>query len=34
MGLSGSLKMYGSFGVNHVSIMTVIANPKISFTVK
>ena len=32
--LSGSLKMYGSFRVNTVSIMIVIANPKISFTVK
>ena len=32
--LSGCLKMYGSFRVNAVSIMIVIANPKISFTVK
>jgi len=32
--LSASLKMYGSFRVNTVSIMIVIANPKISFTVK
>jgi hypothetical protein len=32
--LSGSLKMYGSFRVNTFSIMMVIANPKISFTLK
>jgi hypothetical protein len=32
--LSGSLRMYGSFGVNTVNIVIVIANPRISFTVK
>jgi hypothetical protein len=32
--LSGSLKMFGSFRVNAVSIMMVTANPKITFTVK
>ena len=32
--LSGSLKMYGSFKVNIVSIIIVIANPRLSFTVK
>jgi hypothetical protein len=32
--LSGSLKMYGSFRVSMVSIIIVIANPRISFTVK
>jgi len=32
--LSASLKMYGSFRVNIVSIVMVIANPKMSFTVK
>jgi len=32
--LSGSLKMYGSFRVNIVSIRMVIENLKMSFTVK
>ena len=32
--LSGSLRMYGSFGVSTVNIIMVIVNPKISFTVK
>jgi len=32
--LSGSLKMYGSFRVNIFSIIIVIVNPRISFTVK
>jgi hypothetical protein len=32
--LSGSLRMYGSFRFRIVSIMIVIANPIISFTVK
>jgi len=31
---SASLKMYGSFRVNIVSIVMVIMNPKMSFTVK
>jgi hypothetical protein len=32
--LSGSLRMYGSFRDNTVSIIIVIANPRMSFTVK
>jgi hypothetical protein len=32
--LSGSIKMYGSLRVNTVRIIIVIANPKMSFTVK
>ena len=32
--LSGSLRMYGSFRVNIVRAMMVIANPKMSFSVK
>jgi hypothetical protein len=32
--LSGSLRRYGSFRVNIVSSMMVIANPRMSFTVK
>ena len=32
--LSGSLRMYGSFRVGAVSIMRVIMNPRVSFTVK
>ena len=32
--LSGSLKVYGSFGVNTAWIIIMIANPKMSFTVK
>jgi hypothetical protein len=32
--LSGSLKMYASSRVNTVNIIMVIANPKMSFTVK
>lgn len=32
--LSGSLSMYGSFRVNIVSSKMVIANPRMSFTVK
>jgi hypothetical protein len=32
--LSGSLRKYGSFIVRTVSIIRVIANPSISFTVK
>jgi len=32
--LSGSLRMYGSFGVNKVRAIMVIANPTMSFTVK
>jgi hypothetical protein len=32
--LSGSLRMYGSFSVNTVSVIKVIMNPTMSFTVK
>jgi hypothetical protein len=32
--LSGSLRMYGSFRVSTVSIIKVIANPRMFFTVK
>ena len=32
--LSGSLRIYGSFRVNTVSIIRVIANPTICFAVK
>jgi len=32
--LSGSLRMYGSFRVRNVKAIMVIANPKMSFTVK
>ena len=32
--LSGSLRIYGSFRVSIVSITIVIANPRISLTVK
>ena len=32
--LSGSLRMCGSFRVNTVNIIMVIANPRISFTVQ
>ena len=32
--LSRSLRMYGSFRVSIVRVMMVIANPKMSFTVK
>ena len=32
--LSGSLKMYGCFRVNSVRAIMVIANPKMSLTVK